>query len=362
MAGGRGGKIPLVGSIKEIVQRVGRRLDEWHSRYARIFWTLHSVWALISGAGVLVLAHNRYGYLPWVVAFLGLTWASTLFFTRAFAAVQSKAMRYAQEFVSYLTRVMYQGTLFFLLPFYSYSVTFWSANTLFVVLLAVLAVLSCFDLLFDRLLRRYRLFALSFFALVTFAALNFFFPLIFGTRLHHGTYLAVGLAVGAALPLAFSFRELLRPRLALRAALVLLVALLTVRAARPLIPPVPLRLAKVRFAAALDPTTLATPREWAEAVPAAELNTGKLFVIATIYSPTRVPTTVTIKVLRAGVVLRTSRVVELLAHERGFRVWDRVPLELLAGASPTRQAQGPLVVEVWTAEGHLLGRVKAQIQ
>ncbi len=347
--------------LEGLARRLAARFEQLYNRYSRLFWTLHSIWALFWGAGVLVLAHNRYGYLPWVVSFLALTWASTLFFTRAISSVQSKAMRYAQEFVSYLTRVMYQGTLFFLIPFYAYSATFFSANVIFVGFLLALAVFSCFDLPFDRLLRRSPTFALIFFTLVTFAALNFFFPLFFQTRLHVGTYLAAALAVAAALPLAYSFAELLRPRLALKATLILLVVLLGVRAVRPLLPPVPLRLAKVRFAAELDATTLATPQDWAEAIPAAALAHGKLYVVATIFAPTSIPTTVVIKVLRAGVVVRSSRVVELLAHEKGFRVWDAVPLQLLRGGSSLQQVEGPLTVEVWTAEGHLLGRVATRI-
>ncbi len=337
------------------------RFEQLYNRYSRLFWTLHSIWALCWGAGVLVLAHNRHGYLPWVVSFLALTWASTLFFTRATSPAQSKAMRYAKEFVSYLTRVMYQGTLFFLIPFYAYSATFPSPNAIFVGFLLILAVFSCFDLPFDRLLRRSRTFALTFFAVVTFAALNFFFPLFFKTRLHIGTYLAAALAVAAALPLAYSFSEPLRPRLALKGILILLLAVLGTRAMRPLLPPVPLRLAKLRLAAELDTTTLATPRDWAEAIPATELTHDKLYVVATIFAPSSIPTTVIIKVLRAGVVVRSSRVVELIAHEKGFRVWDAVPLSLLKGASTTRRAEGPLAVEVWTAEGHLLGRAAARI-
>lgn len=350
------------GGLRQFAQRIGVRFEALYSRYSRLFWTLHSIWALFWGAGVLVLAHNRYGYLPWVVSFLGLTWVSTLFFSRVTSSVQSKAMRYAQEFVSYLTRVMYQGTLFFLIPFYAYSATFFSPNSLFVAFLLVMAVFSCFDLPFDRLLRRHRAFALTFFFLVTFAALNFFFPLIFGTRLHHGTYLAIGLALAAALPLAYPFRELVRRPMLLRAGVILLLALLGVRALRPFLPPVPLRLAKVRFAAHLDPATLASPRDWATAIPSSELEDGKLYVVVTIFAPTSIPTTVTIKVLRSGVVVRTSQVVELVAHEKGFRVWDAVPLTLLEQASATQRVQGPLAVEIWTGEGHLLGRMTARIE
>lgn len=58
------------------------------ARAAR-FWarhrTLHSVWALATGLVVILFARERYGFGPWVVLFLVLTWASTLFFGRRVA-------------------------------------------------------------------------------------------------------------------------------------------------------------------------------------------------------------------------------------------------------------------------------------
>ncbi len=86
---------------REWTRAARERLASWrelHDRYARLLWGLYSAWALLSGIAVLVLAHNRYGFLRWVVLFLALTWGSML--------------------------VMYQETLFFLLPFYFYSTTF----------------------------------------------------------------------------------------------------------------------------------------------------------------------------------------------------------------------------------------------
>jgi hypothetical protein len=47
-----------------------------------LFWTLHSVWALATGVLIILFARDRYGFVPWVVLFLVLTWISTLFFSR----------------------------------------------------------------------------------------------------------------------------------------------------------------------------------------------------------------------------------------------------------------------------------------
>lgn len=57
-----------------------RRAAAFWGRHRSLFWMLHSVWALATGVVVLLLAWERYAFVPWVVVFLGLTWLSTLFF------------------------------------------------------------------------------------------------------------------------------------------------------------------------------------------------------------------------------------------------------------------------------------------
>ncbi len=344
-------------------QRLRRRRDRTaaigrvlHRRYSRLFWTLHSTWALISGGIVLVLAHNRYGFLPWVVVFLTLTWASTLFFSR-FAAPDSEGLRLARGFVSYLTRVMYQETLFFLLPFYFYSTTFPSWNSSYVVVLAALAALSCFDAFFGRLLLTSRWFALTFFAFVTYSALQFFLPLVLHVPIHNGAYLAAGVSFFASLPLAYSAADLKQPRrkALIFVALVGIIAVLKV--GRALIPPVPLRLASLSFAAGIDPATLQLQNEFPEdgVVPASRLREGHLIVRATIFSPGRLPVRIQIRIARDGAVLHNSRTLDLVAHSHGFRVWDSLRI------GPRGLAPGRYRAEVWTGEGQLVGRGEIRV-
>jgi hypothetical protein len=337
------------------LQRLPGRFQELHGRYHRLFWTLHSIWALCWGAAVLVLAHNRHGYLPWVILFLGLTWATTLFFSRFGAASFSPVWRFARGFVSYLTRVWYQGTLFFLLPFYFYSTTVPSWNCVFIGVLAALAVLSCFDLPFDRLLREYRVFAVAFFAVVTFAALQLLIPLILRLRFERTTFVAAAVSLLAALPLAYGWRELLRPARLARVAIAFALAMGGIWALRPLLPPVPLRLSKVRFAARLDPTTLQATPEFTGSIPSAELRLGRLFAVATVHSPMPLRTRIQMRFISAGRVVSSTREVEITAHELGFRVWG----VLQAGASGFRS--GTYTAELWTAGGQLIGRERVQI-
>jgi hypothetical protein len=313
---------------------------------------LHSAWALISGIAVLVLAHNRYGYLRWVVLFIALTWGSTLFFSRFAGGAASRTLRFAQTLVSYLTRVMYQETLFFLIPFYFYSATVRSWNFLYVIVLAAFAVLSCFDLLFDRLLREHRWFAIGFFAFVSFSALQFFLPLLLRTHIGYGAYLAAALSFLAALALAPRRAYMRDARRLLIVALVFAAVVLGVRLFRPLLPPVPLRLTRLRFAGAIDHRTLALANSFDREIPSSELRRGRIYAVATIFSPERIPAEAQLRFLRDGQLLRASRTAEVTALPGGFRVWDSVRVP------PNEPAT--YRVEVWTA-GQLLGRRDVQV-
>jgi len=159
---------PLEGRIARTAS-FGRSM---HRRYSRLFWTLHSIWALISGASCWSLPTTASAFCPGSSS-SSPDMVSTLFFL-ASPGSGSTRVRVARGFVSYLTRVMYQETLFFLLPFYFYSTTFPSWNSAYIIVLAGLAILSCFDRMFDRLLRTSRWFAQAFFAFVTYSALQFF--------------------------------------------------------------------------------------------------------------------------------------------------------------------------------------------
>jgi hypothetical protein len=346
---------PVPEGVRRRLPGLQARVQDLHDRYHRLFWTLHSIWALFWGAAVLVLAHNRYGYIPWVVLFLGLTWATTLFFSRFGLASVSPVMRFARGFVSYLTRIWYQGTLFFLLPFYFYSTTFPSWNIVFIAALAALAVLSCYDLLFDRLLREHRVFAVVFFAVVTFAALQLLLPLVLRWRLEVTTFLAAAASLVAALPLAYGWRGLLRPRRLGAVAAAFALVLTGTWLLRPLLPPVPLRLSKVRFSAHLDTATLQGAPEFSGSVPADALRNGRLYAVATVHSPVPLRTRIALRLTSGGHLASSTREVEITAHELGFRVWG------VLNAGPGGFPAGTYTAELRTAGGQLIGRERVRI-
>jgi hypothetical protein len=286
---------------------------------------LHSVWGLATGVVVVILARERYAFVPWVIVFLSATWLSTMFFGRRPAtesapqAEPSDAPDIRDELASYVTRILYQETLFFLLPFYAYSTVFASPNVLFLALFGGLAIFSCLDLAFDRLLRTSAVFGLVFFATVAFAAINLLLPILLGIDPEIATPVAAVVAVASALPLAMraaAMRAGARLRLALAAATILAVAIGLPSG----VPPAPLRMTSATFASAIDRQTLALTDTLTSGGRAP--SDGVLIVLVQVFAPAAVPTNVSLEWKRDGEVFRTSRGVDIVAHDAGFRVWD----------------------------------------
>ncbi len=302
-----------------------QRTWRFWSKHRTLFWTLHSVWALATGVLIIWLAREQYGFVPWVVLFLGLTWLSTLYFGRKDASALAGADTTqppgpAAEATSYVTRVMYQETLFFLLPFYAYSMVIDAPNVIFMVLLGSLAILSCIDLVFDRWLRTSRVVSLLFFALVTFAAVNLLIPMLVPLDPARATMIAAGVAVTSALPLAL---QGVRPSRKEAGYLALCTAIfLSIVIGYPrLIPPVPLRLQEVTFAADIDRDSLEVTMPLQDEVRSAVLGDG-LYVRIHVFSPTIVPARVNLRWEFDGETIRDTRTIDITAHSGGFRIWD----------------------------------------
>lgn len=341
-----------------------RLLRLW-TRHRTLFWVLHSVWALATGILVIFLARERYGFLPWVAAFLILTWASTMYFghrtspdatgkTRASEKGSGPpALTLMDEVTSYLNRIMYQETLFFLLPFYAYSTVFGSRNVLFLVLLGVLALVSCLDLVFDRWLDASRVFSLVFFGTVAFAAINLVLPMLLGLPPRLGTPVAAVLAVaaGTALALRGARAGAVRWRVGIAA-----LAILGMLLGRPeVVPPVPLRLQDVVFTPSLDRETLTPGDTLGSSVAATALPQG-LMVLVRVFAPSAIPAHVTVEWRRDGATVRTSDEISVVAHEAGFRIWDA----LRPGPEGLRPGRYRLIL--WTRGRRVFGVADIVVQ
>lgn len=150
-------------------------------------WWIHSAYALGLGIAVVAFAQKGFEHARWLAVSLGAAWLLVVVFFRihgsgrdqAHLAAAGPKVRLRFFAMTYALKNLYQGMLFFLLPFYWKSTTFSSQNAWFIVLLAACALLSTLDIVFDRVVFRFRALASLFHGVALFGCLNLVVPALF---------------------------------------------------------------------------------------------------------------------------------------------------------------------------------------
>jgi len=164
------------------------RLRAFMKAHGRKLWWLHSAYALGLGITVVTFAQKGFDHARWLAVTASAAWLLVVFFFRVFGSgrQQSHAQAHAAPKVklrffamTYALKNLYQGMLFFLLPFYWKSTTFGSANAWFVMLLGACALLSTLDIVFDRVVFKFRALASVFHGVALFGCLVLVVPALF---------------------------------------------------------------------------------------------------------------------------------------------------------------------------------------
>ncbi len=219
----------------------------WLRRHGNKLWWLHSAWAMGLGVFVVTFAREGFDHARWLTVSLVAVWLVTLTLFRVFGSgrdrqLDSDGARVGYLVMTYVLKNLYQGMLFFALPFYWESATLDAPNAGFVAALAACALLSTADLVFDRVLMRFRVVAATFYVFVLFAALNLAVPaLVPGVDPVHGVYAGAAAAAVAFFTLHMPPSGWRSGRGILALVLGALAAALSAGAAPEVIPPVPLR-------------------------------------------------------------------------------------------------------------------------
>ena len=253
---------------------VRARIRAFSNKYAKVLWWAHSAYALTLGISVVVFAQKGFEHARMLAVSIGAAWLLLLLLFRLFGTesttqnasaafveqgskprVDVRALRFFA--MTYLLKNLYQGMLFFLLPFYWKASTLDSINVIFVGVLGVFALLSTLDVVFDRVLMKVRILGGLFHGFTLFACLNLVVPALISE-----TPVLVSLLASVAIAV-LSFFSLHLPLAALRngkgAALLVLalgMSLGLAYAGRSAIPPVPMYLAH----AAVGPQVMANGR------------------------------------------------------------------------------------------------------
>ncbi|EYF04905.1 DUF5924 family protein [Chondromyces apiculatus] len=326
-------------------------------------WWLHTAYALGLGAFVVSYAQKGFERARWLAVSVGVAWLVVVLFFRLFGsgarqdfstAWRSARLRFLV--MTYVLKNLYQGMLFFLLPFYWKSASFEVSNRWFVVLLGACALLATLDLVFDRVLMRWKFLASIFYGVTLFACLNLVIPaLLPNTRTLYTLMSAAAIAV-----LGFTMLHL--PLGALRSpggVALLLTALVggtgLAYATRRAIPPVPMYLSN----AAVGPLTLPDGRLAMEVKALHESVIEKLLAVTDVVVPGG-------KGDRLHHVWRLNGVEIYRAPEetsvvQGPEATVRLQSSLSGRKLPPRLV-GHWAVDVETEDGQLVGRVSFDVK
>jgi hypothetical protein len=190
------------------------------AKYGHMLWWLHSVYALGLGIFVVLFAQKGFSYARWLAVSLAAVWVVVILFFRIYGKGSREQLAGTREklrfyVMTYVLKNLYQGMLFFLLPFYWRSATLEADNQWFVVVLAVCAFLSTLDVIFDQVLMRWKAAASLFYFVTLFACLNLVIPsLLPNTRSLVSLIAAAVIAAVAFFSMHVSVRALGRPVLA----------------------------------------------------------------------------------------------------------------------------------------------------
>jgi hypothetical protein len=257
--------------------------------------------------------------------------------------------------MTYVLKNLYQGMLFFLLPFYWKASTVGAPNFWFVLVLASVALMSTVDIVFDRFLMRVRILGSAFHAITLFGCMNLVIPaLLPDTRTLWTLLSAAALTVLAfwSIHLRLSLLKDKRYIFLLGASVPVVVSM--TYALRVAIPPVPMHLSF----AAVGPSVLPDGRLAMEVTSVRKEALGELIALTDIVVPGgKGDQLVHVWRKGEGAVYRAP---EATSRVRGPDGAVRLRSKLDPSDIP-KEAAGPWRVDVETDDGQLVGRVTFQV-
>lgn len=336
--------------LKPWLTALFKRVSQLISRYPGSI----ALFGFCSGIASFILVERQAGLAKFIAALMLFSWLWLMLENTLRRTLERRfGWKVPPPLLRYVTQMVHQESLFFIIPFFFITTTWNSGQSVFTVMLGLAALISLVDPLYYKWLAPRRWFYLAFHALTLFAVLLTALPIIFHLSTPQSYLWALGIAVLLALP---SLRGLF-PQWNWKSLLAIPLLAIVVATAgwlgRTWVPPATLWMTDVAVTQSLDNASR-KPGNRLKQVSLAELHAEGLFAFTAINAPRGLK--------------------ERIYHEwvhNGRRV-DRIPLDINGGRKagyrawthkrnfPT-DAAGKWRVQVMTEAGQMIGMLRFEV-
>jgi len=330
--------------------RFFRKHKDFFLKHKDKFWWFHSTYALFFGIGVMWLGKKNFHYIRVAIVQIIFIWISSLGVPSLLTHkhINFKWKHRLRLLINYFNRNFYQQILFFVIPIYYMSTTLDSANVFFILFVAVSAVLSTMDIVYDRYISAKGTIMSLFFAFNLFVCINVMLPFLWSVRNIYAIRISGLFAFLGFATFCFQLTTLKPAKKTFIIAASALLILLISEVGRPFIPPAPLRIEKTQFGKGIikKDSQLVSPLQY---LPAGNC---KIYVLNTIKAPLGQRETVRHHWYLDGEKIYTSRSFPIIGlGGKGFRFWTYFTLKQVPAKSVLR-------VDLQTEAGQLIGRAR----
>lgn len=316
---------------------------ELRPKIQKLYRRLGPLGALASGLVSVFLVRRGVTFAPLAAALVVLAWALGAGMSRWLpegertTRMQAIARFLAASFVAGI----YQDVLFFLLPFWIGSATWPSINMLVPIGLAALALFSCFEEPYARIVLRRPIVRAIFSAAILFAALVAATPVLLRWPLRVNLAASAGASVIFGALAVVPIGSLRSGKALAGIAAAAVVSALVAAALAPLLPPVPVQTVAVHIAPSIKNREPLNPSE------SYEEGVDRVYAWTAIAAPKRYAESIRFEWFRDGLLISSGfETVIVGGRKEGFRTWGYV-------SSPRA---GAWRVDLVASSGQLLAR------
>ncbi len=329
-------------------------LFELASRLIRRYPGTVALFGFCSGLASFVLVERHAGLAKVIAALMLFSWLWLMLEKSLRAGLERRfGWKVPPPLLRYVTQMVHQESLFFIIPFFFITTTWNSGQAAFTVMLGLAALVSLIDPLYYKWLAPRRWVYLAFHALTLFAVLLTALPIIFHLSTPQSYLWALGIAVVLALPSLSGLFASWNWRSVLGVLALAAVVGLAGWVGRTWVPPATLWLTDVAVTTTLDDASR-KPGNRLREISSQQLHSNGLYAFTAINAPRGLK--------------------ERIYHEwmhNGKRV-DRIPLDISGGREAgyrawthkrnfPKQAEGKWRVRVTTEAGQMIGMLRFEV-